>query len=145
MLLVFTTRIEKGNHIIFVIYKKFKKLEKSWTRNILFKKDHFYFQEKKDDSDSDDENDRERQDAKLKLQECAYESLGKAWPRERLTQGDYDRPPSFYYAVLKFGHLALAYNGYSGHDSRPSFRTSNIFLIQFSFISECIQCNIEYM
>ncbi|XP_033636669.1 proteasome adapter and scaffold protein ECM29-like [Asterias rubens] len=45
--------------------------------------------EKKDDSDSDDENDRERQDAKLKLQECAYESLGKAWLRERLTQDLY--------------------------------------------------------
>ncbi|XP_038067101.1 proteasome adapter and scaffold protein ECM29-like [Patiria miniata] len=43
--------------------------------------------DKKDDSDdSDEESVRSRQDQKLKLQECAYESLGKAWPRERQTQ-----------------------------------------------------------
>ncbi|XP_022097180.1 proteasome-associated protein ECM29 homolog [Acanthaster planci] len=40
----------------------------------------------KDDEDSDEESDRSRQDQKLQLQECAYESLGKAWPRERQTQ-----------------------------------------------------------
>ena len=47
-----------------------------------------FIQDKKEDEDSDEESDRSRQDQKLQLQDCAYESLGKAWPRERQTQGE---------------------------------------------------------